>query len=284
MVKAFLGKILTRRCFHNPIFITGPSRSGTSVLLQAIGKHPLILSMPGEAPFITSIGGAAWIFEYGEASDYYRNSLKYPIEYLYHSLQRICFEYAGGPHYALKTILKGLLNRDFSYPNKKYWCAKTFPDLKVCKGLIRIYPSVRFICIVRNGYEVVHSMTKYSGFSQQSFEEQCIQWAETVEKYHSLKAMECVTLVRHEQMVAQADRFFADLFDFLNIEDNGKAADFVKGNIVHPLDQPTKSGIEVRAVFQKRRPSYEGWSSEQREAFKRICGKGMKELGYEMPF
>ena len=86
----YLGKSLTRRFFHHPIFIVGDSRSGTSALLQALGKHPLILSMPGEAPLITSIGGMAHLFEFADdiTKGYYLQSLKFTKTYLYRNLRR----------------------------------------------------------------------------------------------------------------------------------------------------------------------------------------------------
>ncbi|MDY7036252.1 MAG: sulfotransferase [Thermodesulfobacteriota bacterium] len=283
-MKSFIGKTLTRRCFHNPIFVIGASRSGTSVLLQALGRHPLIMSMPGEAPFITSIGGAVCLFEFDEAKDYYQRSLRYPKAYLYDSLRSLCFEYAAGQNYGLKAILKGLMNFDTTYLKKRYWCSKTFPDYIVSRALIRLYPSVRFIYIIRNGCDVVHSMTQFSGFRHQEFEDQCRRWAQAVDKYSFLLELECAVQVRHEKLVAQPEKFFIHLFNFLEIENNGNSASFVKKNMVHPLDKPTRAGVDVKEVFRYRKSSYEDWTNEQRTTFKRICGEKMIKLGYEIPF
>jgi hypothetical protein len=42
--------------------------------------------------------------------------------------------------------------------------------------------------------------------------------------------------------------------------------------------------VDVSKVLAERRPPYETWSDEQKRTFKEICGDGMRELGYEIPF
>jgi hypothetical protein len=252
--------------------------------LQALGKHPCILSMPGEAPLITSIGGAVWLFEFGTDREYYQNSLRYPKEYLYAALRNLCFEYASGRHYGLNLILKGLRNTDFSYLKKTLWCAKTFPDSKVSGALVKLYPSARFISIIRNGCDVVRSMTKFAGFNHQEFEKNCTQWASAVDKYLFLSSFEYATQVRHEKMIAHPEEFFNDLFSFLRLRSEPHSADFVKNHMVHPLDQPNQENVYVRDVFERRKAPYDDWSKEQRDTFKRICGDKMEELGYDLSF
>lgn len=280
----FIGKTLTNRCFHNPIFIVGASRSGTSVLLQALGKHPLILSTPGEAPFITNMGGAAYLFEFAENKDYYLSSIKVSKEYLYDSLRRLSFEVAAGKHYGLKMIVKDIIRGDTSLFKKRYWCAKTFPGLNVSKGLLRLYIRAKFIYIIRNGCDVVQSMTKFSGFRQQEFEDQCRAWAKAVEKYSYLVDLESAIEVSHEQMVTRPEELFQNIFGFLGIENHEGPVNYVKNNIVHPLDKPTQGAVNVEQFFSERKPSYESWSPEQRGLFKSICGEAMREFGYEIPF
>ncbi len=279
-----LGKMLSRRYFDHPIFVTGPSRSGTSVLLQALGRHPLIHAMDGEAPFLTSIGGAAWLFHFGESSDYYLRSLRYPETYLHDTLRRVAFEYAAGRGYGVRPVLRRLARLDFTVLEKRYWCAKTFPDEKVCRGLERLYPSVRFVCILRNGCDVVHSMTRYGGFRRGRFEELCSQWVRSVLRSSLFLRLPNAVQVRHETMVTDPDAFFSELFQQLDMDPHEDPVRFVERNLVHPLDEPGKTGVDARRELRNRPPAHEAWSPTQRETFKRICGEKMLELGYEVPF
>ncbi len=240
--------------------------------------------MHGEAPFITSVGGAAYLFEYASDRDYYIASLRYPKEYLYHSLRTLCFEYAAGKHYGLKLVLKGILDGDRSHLNKDYWCAKTFPDTKVAKGLIKLYPNVKFLYIIRNGYDVVHSRTKFSAFSHQDFEKHCREWSNAVDKYGYIKHLQCATMVRHENLVQHPEQFFENIFKFLGVQNHPRPSTYVRNNLVHPLDKPTQTVTNVKETFSKRQPPYETWSQEQCEIFKNICGGKMEEVGYDIPF
>jgi hypothetical protein len=283
-MKDFVGRLLTRSFFYNPIFIVGASRSGTSVLLQALGQHPAILSMPGEAPFITSIGGAVHLFEFSETKEYYRHTLRYSLDYLYKSLRRLCFEYAAGRNYGLKLMLKGLLSGDVSYLRKKHWCAKTFPDHKVAQAMMKLYPNVRFIHVLRNGCEVVESRTKFSGFREKEFEAQCQAWTQSVTKFSYLRTLGSAFEVRHEQLVLQTDELLENLLQFLNIPYNRRPANYVKRTIVHPLDRHTQHLVDVKRLFEQREPGWKSWTFPQRDLFKRVCAQKMNELGYQIPF
>jgi len=53
----WLGRVASARFIKSPIFIVGGSRSGTIVLLKAMGRHVRILSTPSEDPFVTDVGG-----------------------------------------------------------------------------------------------------------------------------------------------------------------------------------------------------------------------------------
>src|SRR5713101_1693704 len=96
-----LGKLVTQRFFYHPIFVLGFGRSGTAALLEGLGKHPQILQMPNEAPFISHITPIPYLYEFGDHKDYYVTSLNVTKEYLYKSLRRLCFETAAGKHYGL---------------------------------------------------------------------------------------------------------------------------------------------------------------------------------------
>ena len=158
------GRLLSAPFFHRPIIVVGASRSGTSVLLQALGRHPLIYALRGEAPFLTSMGGAAHLFEHAHGRKYYMESLKTSKEYLFDQLRRLGFEAAAGPNYGLRRLGADMFSRRESPLGRQYWGAKTFPTEAVARGLISLYPAVKFVYIVRNGADVVQSRTKFEGF------------------------------------------------------------------------------------------------------------------------
>jgi hypothetical protein len=281
---AFLARMLTRRCFSNPIFIVGSGRSGTSVLLQALGKHPRIFAMPGEAPLLTSLGSIPYLFDLGDQKDYYLASLKGSKERLYSRLQDLCFEISAGPDWGLKKLLREAIQDRVLPWKKQYWCAKTFPTYRVTEGLLKLYPRTRFIYMLRNGIDVVQSMTKYSGFRERDFVADCKHWSGEVEKYKYFIDLPAAVTVRHEDMVTEPGQVFQKIFSFLGIENHPASLSFVQTNLVHPLDMPDQNVAEVRKVFSSREPGYVQWTCEQKNTFKTICSEAMRGAGYEVPF
>jgi len=279
-----IARLLSAPFFAHPIFVVGTSRSGTSVLLQALGRHPDIYALQGEAPFMTSIGGAAFLFEKADNSAYYLASIKVTKDYLYDQLRRLGFEVAAGPHYGVKRMLRGLAGAGDSPLGRRFWCAKTFPSEKVTQGLLALYPEVRFIYIVRNGYDVVQSRTKFKGFTHQDFRQHCLNWAESVEKYRHLIGLRQCLLVTQESLVADSQHFFSQVFAHLGITAHPGPAEFAATTLVHPLDQSTRAETNVHRTLTQREPAYAKWSTAEKELFKEICARPMSELGYEIPF
>lgn len=279
-----IGRLLSFRFFEHPILVVGTGRSGTSVLLQALGKHPQIYALPGEAPFITSIGGSAYLFEHAENRNYYLESLKVDKDYLYDQLRRLGFEVAAGPYYGVKRMVRGLLGAADAPLGRRHWCAKSFPSEKVTEGLLTLYPDIRFVYIVRNGCDVVQSRTKFKGFTHQTFRQHCLAWAEAVDKYRHLGELPQCFKATQEALLANPAQFFTQLFAHLEIPQHSGPADYAATTLVHPLDQSTRTNTGAREAIAARELPYAGWTEEQKRLFKDICTRPMRELGYELPF
>ena len=279
-----VARILVKRCFHNPIFIVGTGRSGTSVLLQALGKHPEILAMPGEAPLLTTFGSIGYLFEEAEEKNYYNASLRMPKDRLYEKLQQMCFEIAGGDNYAIKTIIASFKDGEGWPWKKKFWCCKTFPPQIIANGLRQLFPAAKFVYILRNGLDVVQSMTKFHGFHDREFITHCASWNGSIDTYRYLLACDVAIVVRHEELVAQPAEVFEKIFNLLGIETHANSVKFVRTTLVHPLDMPNTQVSSAGKVLLARDPPYSKWSSEQKDVFKNICGEAMHEAGYEIPF
>ncbi|MCC6456217.1 MAG: sulfotransferase [Caldilineaceae bacterium] len=279
-----LGKQLTSGYFHNPIFVVGAGRSGTSVLQQALGKHPLILDVGGESPFIPYVGYLVYPFEFRENKQYHVDCLNTSTRYLYDQLRKLTFESVMGPHYGLRKSLASLRKLDTHRLTKRYWCAKTFPNQEECRGLLQLYPTAKFLYIFRNGYEVVHSRTRFGKMRERDFSSHCVEWSRHVEKFHYLFELKEAMHLRQEELASQPGALFPRIQQFLGIEYDEAPEKFAGSTLIHPLDQRTKTAVDVAQSFKERAPVYEGWSLEQRQTFKSICGSAMARLSYEIPF
>lgn len=278
------GRLISANMFHFPIFVVGAGRSGTSVLLQALGHHPQIYAAPGEAPLLNTLGVFPYMLDIDENYQYRRDSLKLTRSYLYSRLRQLCFEIAIGPHYGLKRLTLGLLRKATSPIGRRFWAAKCFPSQSQAQGLRTLYPAARFVYIVRNGCEVIHSRTKFSGFARQSFRKHCESWAASVSVFRYLNSFPAAAVVRHELLVTDPEQFFESLFGKLSLPVDSGPADFALNTIVHPLDQQTVCNASAGKQLKNREPAYATWSAEQKATFSEICARGMEELGFEMPF
>ena len=149
----FLGRALSLGFFHHPVFIVGSGRSGTSVLVQALGAHPAIHSFKGEAPLIWMLGAMVNTLEFSgdRKLKYYPEALRIPFDYVYKNLRKMAFESAFGQNFGFKSLTKSVFSFQLNPFLTRCWCAKTFPNEQVARALKLLYPSARFIYIHRNG-------------------------------------------------------------------------------------------------------------------------------------
>jgi hypothetical protein len=279
-----VGKILTGHFINNPIFVIGAGRSGTSILLQALGEHSEILSSDRESPFIPYIGTLVHPFEYRHNLDYHKQSLATSLDYLYSQLRKISFECAFGKNYGLRNPFSSKGPSLVKFIKARYWCAKTFPNQLEAMGLQRLFPRIKFIYIHRNGCDVVNSRMKFRDMSRLSFEENCEVWAKNVEKYQYLHNMENALRIRQEDLASDPELSFRKILDFVGAPYDDGPEKFSKTTLIHSLNQTTKSNIDAQKALNERPRAYASWNDEQKRIFLNVCSEGMHKLGYELPF
>ena len=282
-----LGRFASKRFINNPIFIVGGSRSGTIVLLKAMGRHAQVLSTPSEDPFITDVGGMVHSLEFCSEVEkqYYLETLRIPKAYIYERLRRLALESALGSHYGLKQLIKLAVKNKVNPLGKRYWCTKTFPGKNVAHGLERLYPEARFIWILRNGVNVVHSRCLFPAFRDLPFAEHCHHWAGTIERFSYLLEMPGAVVVHQEELVDDPDMVFRRIFEKIRIDYDSKPTEYALTHHVHPLgDESTTRGVDIKKTLSERPPAYQGWTQEQKATFKDICGEAMQMVGYEVEF
>ena len=282
-----LGKFASKRFIKSPIFIVGGSRSGTIVLLKAMGRHSRILSTPSEDPFVTDVGGMVHSLEFCSEVEkqYYKETLRISQTYVYDVLRRLALESAMGPHYGIRQLVKLAVRNKVNPLAKRYWCTKTFPGENVAQGLKRLYPDAKFIWILRSGDNVVYSRCRFPAFRDQSFEDHCHHWASTIERFSYLLEMPGAVVVHQEELLDDPDSVFSRIFNTFGINYDPKPTEYALTHHVHPLgDESTTKGVDIKKTLSDRPPAYHDWTEEQRKIFKHICGKAMQLAGYDIEF
>ena len=284
---SLFGELVSARFINRPLFIVGGSRSGTIALLKAMGRHKNILSAPTEDPFITDVGRMAMQLDFfsNEERQYYLRTLRISEDYIIKTLRRLALESAFGPDYGFKQIIKYALNRQAFPWTKRYWCTKTFPGKTVAEGIIRLFPDAKFIWILRNGINVVHSRSQFPEFRELPFEEHCEHWAKSIHRFSYLLELPEATVLKQEEFADTPEIVFRRIFDHIGVEFDNKPVEFALTHHVHPLsDESTTKGVNVKAILAERPPAHRDWDQNKKRAFKKICGDPMQLAGYEIDF
>ena len=161
--------------------------------------------------------------------------------------------------------------------NGQNWVDKTpYADMVTAAPLLaRHIPNNCFIFIHRNGlHAVASSQAKWPSLF---FEDSCRRWADTVEAFLSVRdQLPSLLTISMEQMVSDPTGFTRSVAGFLgeNVPPDEAILDFFKSPSGSSLATP---GVDMRGLSQM------GWTAEQAETFRQICGAGMEALGYVIP-
>jgi hypothetical protein len=116
------------------------------------------------------------------------------------------------------------------------------------------------------------------------FREHCKIWAYSVEKYKYLFDMNESMQVRQEDLISNPDEVFRAVLSFIGLGYEEGPTRFSQTTLIHPLDQKTKTNVDVKKALSQRLPSYSDWNDDEKKIFLEICGESMQKLGYEIPF
>jgi len=285
---SLIGKTLSKRFHQRPIFVVGLGRSGTSILLQSLGKHKQVLCAQREVPIFPYIGQVAYQITSGPQVEHFQYCCRISVDSFLVQLRRLLFEICWGPNWGALKLLRIWASEPALMYSRRYWVARTFPDSAAAEGLRNIFPSSKFVHIYRNGIDVVSSRMKYDAFKNDSFENHCKLWAESVEKYRYLRSSNYSIAISQEQLLTERKETFDAIIQFLELDQDENPAKFAESTVLIPHDMPReKENLKIKDVFShfKNRPaSHQEWSKEKRTVFRNICGKAMDELGYTIPF
>lgn len=279
-----LGRRLAAGLLGQPVFVIGGGRSGTTVLLDALGHHPRLWSLGGESPIWRDIGRLLHTCERHAAASYYQESFRIPKEHVYARLRQLGFEASAGPHYGLQSRMATDGFGRALRGGRVRWCAKTLVGEEEADGILLLYPEARFLYILRNGCDVVQSRTRFGEFSRDEFEYHCREWTRLAGEFDYLTRLPQALTLRHEVLVQKPEFFFDSISEFLGIGPSQGPADFARSTIIHPYDGVTRTGVDAAHILAQRPAAHEAWTPQQRETFKRECATEMERLGYTMPF
>jgi hypothetical protein len=268
----------------DPVFVIGSPRSGTTALGKALARHSRFYA-GDETIFLIDLFGGRRAEEIHErwagrpSSSWLRREQVSREQFLA----------------ALGSGLNALLTKA---GDGRRWVDHTPAHAMMAETLAGLFPTARFLHILRDGREVVNSMRNVPNTlpgdlaerMQQAeflpewtrdFRAACETWLWHVQAATEFERMypdRCLT-VRHRELEADPAAEMTRIFRFLEVPVEDRAADFLhRGRRINSSFTPPGG---CRADEYRRPDPLATWTDEERATFLELCGAEMRSLGLD---
>ena len=272
----------------NPVFIIGAPRSGTSVLGWALAQHGNFWTSR-ESDLLFNLYGKNHLW------DAYRAATSRPEGcwlFEHEIFHRELFAYLGLGVNALFTSRSG----------GRRWVEQTPVNTFLTEILFDMFPGARFIHMLRDGRDVVHSMMnfhrRFPGKSREEliasgevpdwgrdFRHACNTWAlfvTTAVRECERFPERCLT-VRHHELTNDPDAQFRKIFAFLGEAYDEQTAGFYRSNRINSSFVPdawvAPDSIAKAAPPDRDAGPWVRWDAEHRGIFLEEAGAAMAMCG-----
>ncbi len=214
---------MIERAVSEPVFVVGMNGSGTSMMLDSLGRHPDLFAVPHETLMMPYIIAQADRFGDLNIDKNFRAYWRFAIDQM-PVLRRI---YAGkkpelpedwrAQPRSVAGVFEGILGFLAAAQNKKRWCEKTPDHVQHIDMLSRIFPGARFIHMIRDGREVACSITR----RQKRRPELIIyRWKKLVEMGQTAgsKLGDRYMELKYEELTRDPQARMAEVCEFLRLE------------------------------------------------------------------
>lgn len=158
----------------------------------------------------------------------------------------------------------------------------------------KLFPNCRFLCLIRNGVEVVSSRMHHRSFRSGTFEQHCQTWRQSVSMVSWARQFpEIARVIRQEwfRETKMLESFFEEFWQWLELPSSIAVIQHFQEKKYHPTSDVTDldstfQGTQSEGVSPLKEPQqrWTEWSDSQRETFESLCGDPMHEMGYDLPW
>jgi len=236
------------------VFATGCGRSGTTALRTALSSHPNLASTGTENNIVGDLLQTC--------------DLNATVE-----SRRVSMQLSEESHDSLfaQLIQDLIFPNSFENDDSLRPMFATWITPESAQRALKLFPKSQVVLIVRDGIATVESRLAHHSFGKLSFESQCQKWASWALLYEWARDRDDCMIVRHEDLVAEAEATINSVIAFLDLPSSAEPARILNQNRFHPTPKDS-------------RPVWQNWSGRDREIFVEICGRAMDSLGYRVPW
>jgi hypothetical protein len=268
-----------------PVFVVGMNGSGTTMLLDNLGRHPSLYAFPRETRLIPFLIASQQRFGDLDKDDNYRR--------LWEEVLAInVFEYVNGhkpvplpenwrdrPR-GLASVLDGVFRYFAAREGKQRWCEKTPQHVQHMDKLSELFPKARFIHVIRDGRD---SAASFSRRWSRTPELTIYRWKKVValgRKQGRTLGGERYLEVRFEDLTTEPETWLRKICEFVDVPFDDAvlvSSQPYLNAATRRLDQEQKSG--------GLQPNSGNWKTcftkSRQRSLERIAGRTLASCGYE---
>ena len=212
-----------------PVFLTGPPRSGTTLLQLLLSSHSRFSSAP-ETHYFTYVLEPidSWLTEKlsPEKLDiiFERLSAK-PMIQLDTEFRKLILQKASNNGISTASLLNELMEylSGASSENKIRWIEKTPRHALYLRQILEIYPHAKIITIIRDPRDVVSSQSPFGKFKfkfqlRRYRLARAERWNVIIKSVMDLMPKENILLIRYEDIIESPDLSLKKILEFLEEE------------------------------------------------------------------
>ncbi len=210
--------------YNGPLFIIGMPRSGTKLLRGLLNQHPQIAIPAIETEFLPGLINKYSIrykFTRSEFGDFYKELLRLPYFRYQTERDNLISEddwYLACNNYSLSGIFEALIRCSTKTVgmNNIVWGDKSPSYISHITLLKEIYPTAKFIHIVRDVRDYVLSMSKAWGKNKLRAAQ---RWADSLDKAQVAvtKIQNDAIIVKYEELLENHEVILREVLQFLNL-------------------------------------------------------------------
>lgn len=244
----------------SPVFVLGPPRSGTSMMQWALRQHPRLWG--------------------GQESDYLIPLMRSLRDVHEHGSRRGKLHWLSGQEVGFDEFVRhvgiGINSLYTSRSGGKRWVEQTPQYTLHLNNMVRLFPDGRFLFMVRDGRDVVHSLRNF--VSPVEHRNGCQIWKDFMTaglEFTDDDHGEQMMMVSYRAAVEETSQEMAKVFEFIDEDFEQASVEFIRSN--SPINS---SFSEAEGLARTKR--WQTWSPDEREVFADVAGDLLVDLGFEV--
>lgn len=271
---------------ERPIFIFGCPRSGTSLLTRILDCHPRI-AIPFESHFYNTF--YPWLSDYGDLhlkANYQRlidDVLSTEVmrdwnpppqrEQVLTAIEQ--FDFPG--------IVQGFMSAWTQAQGKQRWGEKTPAHVFYWPEILRDFPNLQVLHIVRDGRDVALSWQK-ARFGPKHIYPLAQKWVNYLETVEQLRAQlddNQFLAIRYEELLSQPEKVTQEVCTFLGEEFDPNMLNFHKSVQYYPTDRRNQQNLSRPPMLANIGKWHTSMSRRELRIFEAVAGTTLGRYGYQ---